>query len=114
MSAFYDKIKLKFSMQIKELSKVVQKIINQYGREFNVEMNADWMIFKLQEELGEFVQSYLNQTGRNRRKPKSLEIAKNETQRELADVFCFVLLIANELDIDIEEAVKEKWFEYLK
>ncbi len=100
-------------MQIQELSEVVQKVAKNYSKKFDVEINADWIVFKLQEELGEFVQSYLNQTGRNRKKPESTEIAKKATADEIADVFCFVLLAAKELDIDIEQAVRDKWFSYL-
>lgn len=101
-------------MDLKELTPVVQKVINQYGEKFGVEIDADWLVFKLQEELGELVQAHLNQTGRNRRKVESADAAKEATAQELADVFCFVLLLASKLDIDLEQAVKDKWFKYLE
>jgi len=102
-------------MNISELTPIIKKLKEQYVEHYNIEdTDTDWTIFKLQEELGEFVQAYLNQTGRNRRTPESPGKAKKDTAHELADVFCFVLLVADQLDIDIEEAVKEKWFTYLK
>jgi len=101
-------------MNLKDLSPIIQKVIDQYGEKFEVKVDADWFVFKLQEELGELVQAYLNQTGRNRRKPESAELSKQATAQELADVFCFTLLLANKLDIDLEQAVKDKWMKYLE
>ena len=101
-------------MEIKELTKTIQKVADQYSEEFGVEYSKDWFVMKLQEELGEMVQSHLIMTNRTRRKPESAEKAKEAFAQELADVFCYVILLAEENDINIEQAVKNKWFSYLK
>ncbi len=68
---------------------------------------------KLQEEFGEMVQAHLIMTNRTRRKPETEERARDALAQEIADVFCYILLFAKSLDINVEQAVKDKWFAYL-
>ena len=101
-------------MNMKEITAKLRIVARQYEEEFGVQATPDWMLLKLQEELGEMTQDYLNLTGRNRRKPESDDVAKQDLAEEIADVLSFVLLFADAMEIDPEQEVKDKWFAYLK
>ena len=95
-----------------DLTKVAQQITgvsDQYAAKFGINRNGDWYVLKLQEELGELIQSYLMMTGKARTKDKSSEEITAEFKKELADVFCHVLLLAQHFGIDLEKEVNEKW-----
>ncbi|MBP6994041.1 pyrophosphatase [Candidatus Woesebacteria bacterium] len=80
-----------------------------YTNKFGIQRDADWYILKLQEELGELIQSYLMMTGQARKKEKSETEIAEDFQKEVADVFAHVLLLARHHNIDLEQAIKEKW-----
>ena len=46
-------------MDIKALTKEVEKVSLKYTKTFSIERDANWFVLKLQEELGELIQSYL-------------------------------------------------------
>jgi len=100
-------------MEVKELANTIQTVADNYAKDFDVPYSADWFVMKLQEELGELVQAHLILSHRTRRKPTSEVEARTRLAEEIADVFSYVLLFAHEVNIDIEAAVKEKWFSYL-
>ena len=52
-------------------------------------------------------------TDRVRQKDKTKEEIREEFSKELADVFGFLLLFADNEDIDLEEALEKKWFVHL-
>lgn len=101
-------------METNELSEKVKQVAEQYSKKFNVEYSGDWFLLKLQEELGEMTQKYLIMTNRTRRKPESEAEAKTALAEEIADLFGYILLFADEVGVDVEEAVKAKWFKYLE
>lgn len=83
----------------------------------NIESSEDYLILKLTEELGEFVQSYLIHKKRCRPvKYVEAKKSKRELSKELADVMGIILVIAKTMKIDIEEALVKKWItkEWLK
>ena len=63
---------------------------------------------------GEGLQAYLMLTDRGRQKGKSKEEIRELLSQEFADVFAYLLLFADAEGIDLAEAVKKKWFSYLK
>ncbi len=101
-------------MNIKDLTKEVEKISQIYSKRFNIERDGDWFILKLQEELGELIQSYLMMIKQGRHKGKSPEEIKDNFRKEVADVFSHVLLLAKFYDIDLEKEVEEKWLKWKK
>lgn len=101
-------------MHIKEIQKKVCKVSNRYSKECNINRDDDWYILKLQEELGELIQSYLSLTQRGRNRGKTKTRITQDFGDELADVIGQVLLLADKHNIDIEEALERKWFKYLK
>lgn len=81
-----------------------------YGQKYNLEIDEDFALLKLYEEVGEFAQAVL--IHRKKCRPEkfvSEEISKNELAKELADVMGMVLVNAHLLGIDLEEAIDKKW-----
>lgn len=96
-------------MDVKQITEEVEKVSQTYTKNFKIQRDSDWFILKLQEELGELIQSYLMMTGKARTKGKSPEQLKKEFEQEVADVFAHVLLLANHHKVDIEKEIQEKW-----
>lgn len=101
-------------MNIKELTKEVEDISKMYSKRFKIKRDGDWFILKLQEELGELIQSYLMMIRKGRNKGKSTEEIKDNFRKEVADVFSHVLLLAKFYKIDLEKEVEEKWLKWKK
>ncbi len=101
-------------MNIKDLTKEVENISKMYSKRFNIDRDGDWFILKLQEELGELIQSYLMMIRQGRNKGKSEKEIKDNFRKEVADVFSHVLLLAKFYKIDLEKEVEEKWLKWKK
>ncbi|MDP3043691.1 MAG: MazG nucleotide pyrophosphohydrolase domain-containing protein [bacterium] len=97
-------------MDFKELqNKVVQNAIN-YGKKYNVQIDEDFALLKLYEEVGELAQAVLIHRKKSRpEKYVSEEISKKELGKELADVVGMAIINAHLLGIDLEEAIDKKW-----
>ena len=52
-------------------------------------------------------------TDRGRQKNKSKEEIRKIFEKEIADVFGFLLLFAENENIDLVKALEDKWFHYL-
>lgn len=104
-------------MEFKDIeNKVIQNAIR-YGKEYNVEIDEDFALLKLYEEVGEFAQAVLIHRKKSRpEKHVSEEISKKEMAKELADIVGMVMVNAHLLGIDLEEAIDKKWIskEWLK
>ena len=99
-------------MDMKQLSKEVEQVSQIYAEKYNIERDATWFVLKLQEEVGELIQSYLMLVGKARTKGKSPEEIRAEFSQEVADVFCQTLLLAKYYDIDVEKEIEEKWLSW--
>jgi NTP pyrophosphatase (non-canonical NTP hydrolase) len=80
----------------------------------DVQMDRDYIPFKITEEWGECLQTYLMLTDRGRQKGKSKEEIKEMFAEEIADVFAYLLLFAEDEKIDLAEAFEKKWLQYLE
>jgi len=104
-------------MEIKELqARAAKRFLDNLKRD-NIEASEDYLILKLTEELGEFVQSYLIHKKRCRPvKYLDAKKSKKELSKELADVLGIIFVIAKTMKIDVEEALVKKWIthEWLK
>ena len=101
-------------MNIKDLTKEVEDISKMYSKRFKISRDGDWFILKLQEELGELIQSYLMMIRKGRNKGKSAVEIKDNFRKEVADVFSHVLILAKFYNIDLEKEVEEKWLKWKK
>ena len=96
-------------MDIQNLSEKIEKISADYSKRFAFERDADWFVLKLQEELGELIQSYLMMKGEARQKGKSKEEIREEFENEVADVLAHTLLLANHFQVDLDNVFEKKW-----
>ncbi len=88
--------------------------MSMYSEEFpEVVVDRDYYPFKITEEWGECMQAYLMQTDRGRQKGKTKEEIRAMFEEEIADVFGFLLLFAENEGIDLEQALEKKWFKRL-
>jgi NTP pyrophosphatase (non-canonical NTP hydrolase) len=97
-------------MEIKQLQKKASKVFLDNLIRDDIKVSDDYLLLKLTEELGEFTQSFLVHKKRCRpAKYLSPKISKKELSKELSDVLGLVLVIAEKLNIDVEEALVKKW-----
>ena len=97
-------------MQIKQLQKKASKVFLGNLKRDKIKVSDDYLLLKLTEELGEFTQSYLVHKKRCRpAKYLTPATSKKELSKELCDVLGLILVIAENLKIDIEEALIKKW-----
>ncbi len=102
-------------MGLDDIIEKVKKVMAQYEVEFpDVKVDRDYFPFKIAEEWGECLQTYLMLTDRGRQKGKSKEEIKEMFSDEIADVLGFLLLFAVREGIDPAEALQKKWFSRLK
>lgn len=101
--------------ELQTLTKKVQKVIAMYQEEYpDVNMDRDYLPFKITEEWGECLQTYLMLTDRGRQKGKTKEEIQQAFSREIADVFGYLLAFAHNEGIELDHALEDKWFAYLK
>jgi NTP pyrophosphatase (non-canonical NTP hydrolase) len=101
-------------MNIRDLTKEVEEVSKIYSKRFDIDRDGNWFVLKLQEEMGELIQSYLMMIKQGRHKGKSPEEIKDNFRKEVADVFSHVLLLAKFYKIDLEKEVGEKWLTWKK
>ncbi|MFH1711681.1 MAG: MazG-like family protein, partial [Patescibacteria group bacterium] len=105
----------KRNMDFNKLQKDVLANARRYSKKYKVEFNEEFALLKLVEEIGELFQAYLIHRKQCRpEKYVSEKESREEIAKELADVICMCIVSANELDIDLEEAIKIKWLKHLK
>ncbi len=97
-------------MEFKNLQKkAIQNAIN-YGKNYNVKIDEDFALLKLYEEVGELAQTILIHKKKCRpEKYLTEEKSKKAIEEELADILGIVIINAYILDIDLEEAINQKW-----
>jgi len=97
-------------MELKEIQKQVSEVFSTHLRNDKIELDDDYLIMKIGEEVGELMQSYLVYKKRCRpEKYLSEEEAKKGFAKELADVIGLVFVIATVMGVDLNEAITKKW-----
>jgi len=87
----------------------VQNALN-YGEKFNVKIDKEFAMLKLQEEVGELAQAVLIHEKKSRPEKFLSEIeSKNALAEELADVVGMAMVVAHTYGIDLEDAIVNKW-----
>ncbi len=97
------------AVDIAELSERLEKLSVRYGEVLGFDRNADWFLLKLQEEMGELTQAYLQHTGRARAKGLTADQIRAGFHQEFADVFCQLLLLARQHDVNLPAEIERKW-----
>ena len=104
-------------MDLKQLQQKASRVFINNLKKDNINLTEDYLILKLTEELGEFVQSYLIHKKMSRSvKFVSKRESKKELAKELSDVLGLVLVIAKTINVDLEKSLVKKWItqEWLK
>ncbi len=97
-------------MRTKELQEKVTKIFLDNLKRDKIKISDDYLMIKLGEEVGELMQSYI--IHKKKCRPEKYLTAKESKKgiaKELTDVVCLSLIIAKNLGINLEEAIKKKW-----
>jgi len=100
-------------MDLNDIIKKVSEVSEKYSNTYAINRNSDWYILKLQEEVGELVQSYLSMTNRSRKQGDTPQELKAKFANELVDVLGQVFLITRYNNIDLNKAFESKWFKHL-
>jgi len=102
-------------MNMEKLVEKIKKVQERYRKDFpEVKMDRDYFPFKITEEWGECLQTYLMLTDRGRQKGKNKDEIRDDFSDEIADVFAYLLIFADQESIDLEKALEKKWFKYLE
>lgn len=96
-------------MELRATAQQIDAISRRYAEIYGFDRSADWLVLKLQEEVGELVQAYLAKTGRQRDKGHSPAEIERRYAFELADAVGMLLALAEATGVDIERAIDEKW-----
>ena len=76
----------------------------------HIVIDSDYLIMKITEEWGECTQAYLMKTKRSRDKGFSEKELRTKFEDEFADVLAFLLTLAIEENINIDEVTNRKWY----
>ncbi|GAA0772584.1 pyrophosphatase [Roseibium denhamense] len=96
-----------------ELVKDVAHVSDLYAEQYSIERDRGWYLAKLTEELGELAAADLKCTGQARCGNRSGEDLRQDLEREAADLFAHLLLFCKNRNIDLEQALNDKWMKYL-
>src|SRR3989344_7001270 len=90
-------------MEIKELQDKAWKIIESYNKKHNMQHRKDTMFYHLVEEIGELSRQFYNEQDNWRE-----NFNKENFDEELIDILFFILIIAKDYNVNIEETFNEK------
>ncbi len=97
-------------MNFQELQQQIVENAMNYGKKYHVDIDQDFGLLKLYEEVGELTQAVLIHRKKSRpEKHVPEEISKKEIAKELADVVGMAIVTAHLFGIDLEEAINKKW-----
>lgn len=100
-------------MNLKEIEANLKRVCDLYAQKFNINRDDDWFVLKIQEELGELSSAHLKLTQRARVDGETKAELEQNLKDEIADVIAMAILFAHHKGIDVESAIKDKWFKYL-
>ena len=97
-------------MEFKELQDRILTVERAYGKKFGIEIDSEYALLKLYEEMGELSQAVLisHKKCRPNKYPGEV-VAKEKLAEEMADVLGLLITNAKLLDIDLEQALEKKW-----
>jgi NTP pyrophosphatase (non-canonical NTP hydrolase) len=85
----------------------VESVSQTYAAKFGINRTDVWFLLKLQEELGELTQAFVNLKGMS--KDRGHSDADKRTAFAHACVLAHVLLLAQNEGVDLERAISAKW-----
>ena len=101
------------SLTLAEIGERVTAVSDIYAARFRIERDELWHLGKLTEELGELNAAFLQLSGRGRTRGHAPEELRRNLESEAADLLAHLLLFARQQKIDLEAALRDKWFSHL-
>lgn len=99
-------------MEFPEIQALIEANAERYAKKHEINLNREFLVCKLMEEVGEFAQALLIFDNQCRLEKRLMpEQAKEQVEHELADILNSVFLIAAKLDIDLYAALDQKILE---
>lgn len=101
-------------MTFDEMQNGILEVAKIYGKRFDVDIDQDFAILKLYEEVGEYAQAVL--IHRKKSKPEKYKSAKETKEmlgEELADIIGMVIVNADLFGINLKKAIQDKWLNRL-
>ena len=100
-------------MEFNKLKTEVLKNAKRYEKYNNIKIDLDFSVLKIIEEVGELYQALMIHQKKSR--PEK-HVSKKESQiklaQELADVTGMLMVLSDQLGIDLEQAIKDKWINH--
>ncbi len=97
-------------MEFTKLTQAVVQNAYNYGEKYNIVIDEDFALVKLMEEMGELAQAKLIYDKKSRpEKFLDPDTSKQNIACELADIMGMSMLLADLLDIDLQQALQKKW-----
>jgi NTP pyrophosphatase (non-canonical NTP hydrolase) len=97
-------------MTIENLIQEILKNADWYAQKFGVKVDKQFAALNLVKEIGQFAEARLIEEGISAKKLNGAE-AKDRMTQELVDIIALAIINANLYDIDIEQALQEKWID---
>lgn len=100
------------NMTLKELQKELVKTHRLFEKKYKMKASGKYTALKVMEELGEFIKVMLvceNEVTDLKKKKYDGKNIKDEMGEELADVFGWLIYLADIYNIDFEKELKKKW-----
>ena len=101
-------------MDLRQLTADVERVSERYAEVHRFRRDDTWFLLKLQEEVGELTQAFLQRSGQARAKGLSPEELEANFRAEMADVLCQLLLMAHHHGVDVTEEIERKWLYRLR
>ncbi len=96
-------------MTFDEMQNGILGVAKVYGERFNINIDQDFAILKLYEEVGEYAQAVLIRRRKSKpEKNKSENETKERLGEELADIIGMAIVNADLFGIDLQRAIKKK------
>lgn len=102
-------------MDLQARKDMIRKVHEQYASKYGLHRETQDYLLKFQEETGEFIKEFMIRQKKARpEKIKEESVMKYNMMREFSDMLGHLFLLAKVLDIDPEEALREKWLKHLE
>lgn len=99
-------------MSLEQTAAAVESVSQIYAAKFGIERTDVWFLLKLQEELGELTQAFVNLKGMSRDRGQSDDDKRTAFAHECADVLAHILLLARNEGVDLDAAIEDKWLRW--
>ncbi|GAB3843437.1 hypothetical protein [Nesterenkonia populi] len=99
-------------MQITEVAEALEPISRRYAENNSIDRSSEWFMLKLQEEVGELTQAFIDLHGMGRDRGTTEAQRRQAFETEFADVLGQLLLLARHHSVDVDQAIADKWLKW--